>query len=71
MSIRKARVVGKVVYTPGDGAEQQIPRGDCDIKATSSDVTISWHDGDVSSVATMPTDQYTSYLTSGCIHLIE
>lgn len=69
MSKKQAQIVGKVVYAAGDGAEQEIPRGACEVDATSTDVTISWRDGESTGAAAMPVDTYTTYLTRGCIQL--
>lgn len=71
MSSKKGTIVGKVVYSLGDGPSQEIPVGSCDIDATSVDATISWTEGETSSVASLPIDTYTRYLTGGAIKLDE
>lgn len=70
MSSKSGQIVGSVVYSAGDGVEQKIPRGACEIESTSTDVTISWHDGETRGLANIPVDTYTVYLTDGCIKLI-
>lgn len=69
MSAKPGKIVGRVVYAAGDGAELVIPIGPCEIEATSQDVTISWRDGDANGVASIPVDQYTIYTTGGAIAL--
>ena len=70
MSNKQGRIVGKVVYSAGDGPEQTIPIGPCEIVATSQDATISWREeGGASGVASLPVDNYTVYLTDGVITL--
>lgn len=70
MSSKQCRIVGKVVYSAGDGPEQTIPLGPCEIVATSQDATISWkEDGGNSGVASLPIDTYTAYLSDGVIAL--
>ena len=69
MSTKQGKIVGRVVYAAGDGPEQLIPPGPCEIEATSQDVTITWQDGDTSGVASLPVDQYTIYLSGGAIAL--
>lgn len=71
MPSKKGTIVGKVVYSSGDGPAQQIPVGPCDIDATSVDATISWTEGESSGVAALPIDTYTRYLTGGAIKLEE
>lgn len=76
MTSKAAQIVGKVLYTAGDGVAQKIPHGAVEIESTSTDVTISWRSvatsgGETSSVASMPLDNYTTYLTNGCIKLDE
>jgi hypothetical protein len=62
MSSEAGEIVGTVLYTAGDGVEQKIPLGSCEIESTSTDVTISWRDGETSGVANMPLDNYTVFL---------
>ena len=69
MSTQQGKIVGRVVYAAGDGADQVIPIGPCQIEATSTDVTLSWKDGDANGAASLPLDQYTVYLTGGAIVL--
>ena len=67
MSPKQGQIVGSVVYSDGDGPEQTIPVGPCEIAATSQDATISWDDEGRPSVAAIPILQYTTYLTEGAI----
>ena len=71
MSIKQGRIVGKVVYSSGDGPEASIPVGPCEIDATSRDATISWGEGEGAGHAALPIDTYTRYLTGGAITLDE
>ena len=70
MTSRQARIVGKVTYREGDGAEMVIRPGPCDITVTNLDVTISWTDADTHGSTAMPLAEYTRYLTSGAIKLV-
>ncbi len=69
MSKRAGVIVGDVKYSAGDGPELLIPRGPCDIEATSQDATISWREEEGSNVAALPIDTFTRYLTGGAITL--
>lgn len=69
MAKKRAKIVGEVTYSAGDGASQRIPPGPCEVEATSLDVTISWMEGEVAGVAALPVDTYTTYLTEGRIVL--
>ena len=69
MAIKKGTIVGKVVYSSGDGPMQEIPVGPCDIDATSMDATITWIEGEGAGIAALPIDTYTRYLTGGAIKL--
>lgn len=66
---RTGHVVGTVQYSAGDGAEETIPLGPCEIDLTSQDAVIGWQDDDVRGTATMPLDRYTTYVTDGCLRL--
>lgn len=69
MAKKRAKIVGEVAYSVGDGPSQRIPAGPCEVDATSLDATITWMDGDVAAVAALPVDTYTTYLTEGRIVL--
>ena len=69
MASKRAQIVGRVVFSQGDGVEQEVPIGACEIDATSQDATISWVEGDVAGTAVLPIDTYTVYLTEGSIVL--
>ena len=69
MATKQGKICGTVVYSNGDGPQQEIPIGPCTIEATSQETTISWGDGDSSSMALLPFDTYTLYLTGGAIVL--
>ena len=69
MASKQARIVGKVTYREGDGAELVIRPGPCEITVTNLDVTIAWADGDTRGSTAMPLAEYTRYLTSGAIEL--
>ena len=69
MPSKKGSIVGKVVYTIGDGPTQEIPIGPCEIDATNMDATISWTESESSGLAALPIDTYTRYLTGGAIKL--
>lgn len=69
MTKKTGKIVGDVVYSAGDGPEMTMPKGPCEIDATSSDVTISWGNGDDAGSTAIPVDMYTTYLTSGKITL--
>ena len=69
MASKQGRVVGKVTYREGDGAQMVIRTGPCEITVTNLDVTISWTDGDTRGSTAMPLAEYTRYLTSGAIEL--
>jgi hypothetical protein len=69
MASKEGRIVGKVTYREGDGAQLLIRPGPCEITVTNLDVTISWTDGDTRGSTAMPLAEYTRYLTSGAIEL--
>lgn len=69
MASKQGRVVGKVTYREGDGAQMIIRTGPCEITVTNLDVTISWTDGDTRGSTAMPLAEYTRYLTSGAIEI--
>ncbi len=64
-----ARIVGKVEYREGDGANIVIRPGPCAIAATALDVTISWADGDTRGSAAIPLADYRRYLAEQAIRL--
>lgn len=67
MSKKRGRITGHVPYSLGDGVEQVIPIGPCDIDSTSQDATLSWVEGETTGLAALPVDVYTVYLTDGRI----
>jgi hypothetical protein len=67
MSTKQGRIVGRVTYREGDGAEIVIPPGACEITVTNLDVTISWTDGDTHGSTALPLAEYTRYVTNGRI----
>ena len=71
MAKKEGRIVGYVTYREGDGAEIVIRTGPCEITVTNLDVTISWTDGDTHGSTALPLAEYTRYVTSGAIVLVE
>ena len=69
MTSKKGMIVGDVMYRAGDGPQMTIPLGPCEIDAGSTDVTISWGEGEDVGSAAITTDMYTTYLTRGQIEL--
>ena len=69
MTSKKGRIVGKVTYREGDGAQMLIRRGPIEITVTNLDVTLSWTDGDTHGSTAMPLAEYTRYRTSGAIEV--
>ncbi|MEP7058300.1 MAG: hypothetical protein ABI809_11080 [Caldimonas sp.] len=67
MSTKQGRIVGRVTYREGDGAEIVIRPGPCEITVTNLDVTISWTDGDTHGSTALPLGEYTRYVTDGRI----
>lgn len=69
MSSKQGRIVERVTYREGDGAEIVIRPGPCEITVTNLDVTISWTDGDTHGSTAIPLAEYTRYVTSGALVL--
>ena len=66
---QRARIMGKVEYREGDGANITIRPGPCEVDVTALDATISWTDGDSRSSASMPIADFQSYVASQAIQL--
>lgn len=66
---RAARIVGKVEYREGDGANKAIRPGPVEVNITATDATLSWADGDTRGSAAMPIGDYHSYVLKGLITL--
>jgi hypothetical protein len=64
-----ARIVGKVEYREGDGANMTIRPGPCEVQETLLDATISWSDGDTRGSAAMPLADYKRYVTSKALQI--
>jgi hypothetical protein len=71
MANRAGRIVGPVTYREGDGPEMPIRAGPCEITVTNLDVTITWVDGDTRGSTALPLAEYTRYVTSGAIVLVD
>ncbi len=69
MDTKRARIVGEVLYSPGDGKTTAIPEGPCEIVVTDQDATITWIDGDLDGMTSIPLDTYRTYLADGHIAL--
>ena len=67
---RNARIVGKVEYREGDGANITIRPGPCEVDETAMDATISWTDGDSRGSAAMPIADYRRYVSSKALQII-
>ena len=67
--IKSARIIGKVEYREGDGANITIRPGPCEVDETAMDATISWTDGDSHGSAAMPIDDYRRYVSSKAIQI--
>lgn len=68
---RRARIVGVVEYRGGDGPSVAIRTGPCEVEETTSDATISWHDGGTSGSAAMPLFDFRRYVASRAIEFID
>ena len=68
---QNARIVGKVEYREGDGANITIRPGPCEIEVTTLDATISWTDGDWHGSAAMPLTDYRRYLSRKAIQMAD
>lgn len=71
MATRQARIVGRVVYREGDGQEMVIRPGPCEVTVTNLDVTLSWSDGDTHGATALPLAEYTRFMTSGALVLVD
>ena len=71
MATKQGRIVGNVTYREGDGQAIDIPPGPCEITLTNLDVTLSWIDGDTHGSTALPLAEYTRYVTTGAIVLVE
>jgi hypothetical protein len=71
MATRRGEVVGRVTYREGDGPELVIPPGPCEITLTNLDVTLTWSDGDTRGSTALPLPEYTRFLTSGALRLVD
>lgn len=67
--IQSARIVGKVEYREGDGANMTIRPGPCEVEETLQDVTISWTDGQTHGSAAIPLTDYRRYVSSKAIQI--
>jgi len=67
MTKKTGTISGEVMFSAGDGAQQPIPKGPCEIETTSQDATIGWTRDGVTGSAAMPIDVYTTYLSEGKI----
>jgi len=67
--IKRARIIGKVEYREGDGANITIRPGPCEVEESALDATISWTDGDAHGSAAMPIADYRRYLASQAIQI--
>ncbi|GAP38148.1 hypothetical protein ABXN37_23770 [Piscinibacter sakaiensis] len=64
-----AHVVGEVAFRPGDGPLMPIPPGPIEVRPGSTEVTLSWADGDARGAATMPIREFSRYVADGAIRL--
>lgn len=67
--IQSARIIGKVEYREGDGANMTIRPGPCEVEVTPQDVTISWTDGDTHGSAAIPLTDYRGYVSSNALQI--
>jgi hypothetical protein len=67
--IQRARIVGKVEYRQGDGANLTIRPGPCEVEETPQDAVISWTDGDSRGTAAMPMTAYRRYVSSKALQV--
>ena len=68
--IKTARIIGKVEYREGDGANMTIRPGPCEIEETELDATISWVEGDTRGSAAMPMADYRRYIANKAIQIV-
>ena len=66
---KTARITGHVQYRQGDGANQTIRPGPCEVEETALDVTISWTDGNSHGLAAMPIADFRSFVASKAIQI--
>ncbi len=63
-------IVGKVTYTPGDGAPIEIPEGRVEVDIADDSATLSWEASPgVPGVTAMPRTQFDDYVRDGMIKL--
>jgi hypothetical protein len=63
-------IVGKVTYTPGDGAPIEIPEGRVELNIADDSTTLSWEDSPgVTGVTAMPRMQFDAYVEAGKIRI--
>ena len=65
--MKRCRIEGEVLYADGDGMQQVIPRGDCQVETTAQDATVSWIDDGISTVTALPLETYQRYVADGQI----
>jgi hypothetical protein len=70
MPTQDARIVGKVQYREGDGANITIPPGPCEVDVTEQDATISWTDGDWRGKAAIPIADYRRYVSRRMLQIV-
>jgi hypothetical protein len=71
MTTQHARIVGKVQYREGDGANMTIPPGPCEVDVTALDATISWSDGDWCGKTAIPIADYQRYLSRRMLQIVD
>jgi len=71
MTTQDARIVGKVEYREGDGANMTIRPGPCKVDVTPLDATISWTDGDWRGSAAIPITDYRRYLSRKVLQIVD
>lgn len=64
-----ARIVGKVEYREGDGANITIRPGPVEVNMAPTDVTLSWVDEEVHGSAAMPLTDFKRYVAEGSIEM--
>lgn len=65
----QATIVGDVAYRLGDGPMQQIPKGPVAFEVATSDVTISWGDGETRESTAIPRGEFNRYVQEKAIRL--
>lgn len=71
MPTQDARIVGKVQYREGDGANITIPRGPCEVDVAELDATISWSEGDWRGKAAIPIADYRRYVSRRMLQIVD